>query len=384
MKLLIYSPYYPPHTGGLEIYTQELAQKLSKCNIEIKIFTTKFPDNLPTREKISNNLEIIRFPAFEFVNNFPLPKIWRIDFWKLFSNVLKEDFDIIISQTRFFSTSLLALFHNKKKKKPWVHIEHGSDYVKSGSFLIILLARIYDATIGRIVLSKADYICTVSNSVGKFIQKILPQKEYSVIYRGFDIESINKIPTSSKFKNKHKDKILIIFVGRLFNGKGVLDLLEAFSKIENNNIICAIIGSGPQKSILENKAKELKIQDKVFFLGQKSKEETIQILKESDILVNPSYTEGLPTSVIEAALCKKAIVATNVGGTSEIIKNNFNGFLIEPRDIEKLKEKLEILINDSQQRFNFGKLAYEECCKKFDWNKNLKEYITFFNKILKK
>jgi glycosyltransferase involved in cell wall biosynthesis len=193
-----------------------------------------------------------------------------------------------------------------------------------------------------------------------------------------EIEKILEAKPNTDLKNKYPNDRIIIFIGRLFEGKGVVDLIKAVSEIKTNNVKCFIVGDGPQKSNLERLAKELKIENKVIFFGYKKQEEVIGILKISDIFVNPSYNEGLPSSVIEAALCQKAIIATKVGGTPEIFTDRKSGFLIKTKDINLLKEKLELLIGNKNLRENLGESAFEEVKNRFDWNKNIIKYLNIF------
>ena len=190
-----------------------------------------------------------------------------------------------------------------------------------------------------------------------------------------DYEKIDQILPQCELKNKYTDETIITFVGRLIDGKGVVDLIKAFAGTKRVDIKLFIVGDGTQKKRLENLSEELKIENKVIFLGYKKFEDAIGILKISDIFVNPSYTEGLPTSVMEAALCKKAIIATDVGGTNEIITDQRSGFLIRPNDILILREKLEILISDIDLRKKFGMEAYTEVIEKFNWENATEKYL---------
>ena len=108
-----------------------------------------------------------------------------------------------------------------------------------------------------------------------------------------------------------------------------------------------IVGDGPQSENLKEEVKRFGIGDRVVFLGQIERQKLIGIMNIVDIVVNPSYTEGLPTVIVEAAKCAKAIVATDVGGTREIIENNKSGILIKPKEIQILSEKIELLMKNS-------------------------------------
>ncbi len=380
MKLLIFCPYYPPHIGGLESHADEFNKYLSQKEVDITVFAPKLPLEAPEREIRHNGVKIIRFPAFEIISNYPLPCFWQLKFWKLFFGLFKQKFDIVISRTRFFNTSLLALIYAKIKKVHWIHIEHGSDFVSLDNRLFSNIAKLHDYTFGKLILKLSDKNIANSIASADFCQKLFPQKYCEVIYRGVEIEKILEIKPDITLKNNYPNDIIITFIGRLIDGKGVADLLRAIAQINIPHIKCFIIGDGPQKNNLEKLAKNLNISDKIIFFGYKKHREAIGILKISDIFINPSYNEGLPSSVIEAAICQKAIIATRVGGTSEIFTDEKSGFLIEPKNITILVEKLNLLINNPELRTNFGASAYEEIKNKFDWEKSIEKYLALLSK----
>ena len=101
------------------------------------------------------------------------------------------------------------------------------------------------------------------------------------------------------------------------------------------------------------------LENQVIFL-ETSLRKALGILKTADVVVNPSYTEGLPTSVTEAALCRKAIIATDVGGTREVISGSGDGFLIPPRRPGLIAEKIRYLLDHPDEREQLGKNAYAE------------------------
>lgn len=382
MKLLIFSPYYPPHIGGLESHADEFNKYLSQKGVNIFVFTPRLPKDAPESEIKHDNVKIIRFPAFEIISGYPLPRFWNFHFWKLFFGLFKENVDIVISRTRFFATSIMALKYAKLKRKKWMHIEHGSDFVKLSNKFYSTTAKFYDYTLGKIILNFCDKLVANSNASAEFCQKLAPNKPCEVIYRGVEIEKIENAHPNLELKNRYKDKFVITFLGRLISGKGVSDLISAVENI-NFDFVLFIIGDGPERKNLEALAKKLNLENRVVFFGYQKFKDAIAIIKISDLVVNPSYTEGLPTSVIEVALCQKAIIATNVGGTPEIITNNKSGFLIEPKNPHLLREKINLLIENKNLRQKFSENAYEEVKHKFNWPENILKYYEIFENIVK-
>jgi glycosyltransferase involved in cell wall biosynthesis len=378
MKILDFSPYYPPHIGGLEKYAQELHYNLAKHGFEITVFTPNIPQSIEREE--AGNIKIIRFPSFELVQNYPIPKFWKIKFWKLFFSLFKEKYDIVFSVTRFFSTCLMAMAFSKIKKTPWIHIEHGSDFVKSANRFISVSARLYDEIFGRLILNLSSLNIAPSESAAHFIKKFTSRKS-SVIYRGMPFADIESVPKNSKMEAELIDKSILVFVGRFISGKGIPDLINAINKIKKNSLALILIGYGPEEDRLKQIVCDLKIGRKVLFWGSKSFSEVISILKSSDIFINPSYNEGLPTSVLEAGVCQCAIIATDVGGTREIIVNNQSGILVPPHNTDKLRESIEYLLDNKEKRELLGREAKKTIELKFNWDESIKKFIECINDV---
>lgn len=382
MKLLIFCPYYPPHVGGLESHADQFNKHLAARGIDIVVFTPHLPADAPEKEKRFEQVRVIRFPAFEIIYNYPLPKFWSPVFWRQLSELKKENYDLVISRTRFFFTSIMARRFARSKKIKWLHIEHGSDFVKLDSTWKSLAAKIYDHTLGKLVLCSSDANVANSLASAKFVNISCPKKPCSVIYRGVEVEKILAVKEDENLHQKYAGKIIIGYLGRLIDGKGVQDLLRSINILNNPNLVCFIIGAGQYRDKLEKLAQELNIKNQIVFFGHQNIDAAIAILKTADIVINPSYTEGLPTSVIEAALCQKPIIATNVGGTNEIITDKASGILVEPKQPKKLAEEIIKLIANPGLRKSIGEKASEEVKNKFSWEKSIERYEEIFSKLL--
>src|SRR5688572_10152100 len=145
MRLLVFCPHYPPYVGGLETHAAEFNKYLSQSEEvdSILVFTSRIPVSIVEQSEVSKKVRIIRFPAFHLIPNYPVPKVWLPTYWRLWRQLYRYNPDIVISRTRFFFTSVLALSFTKMYRKPWVHIEHGSDYFKLSILFFSLLIYYY-------------------------------------------------------------------------------------------------------------------------------------------------------------------------------------------------------------------------------------------------
>lgn len=384
MKILVFSPYYPPHIGGLESHSEEFNQHIAQADIHVTVFTPRLPIDAPETET-QGHVRIIRFPAFEIIPNYPLPQYWPFywtsKFWRVFRDLRKEESDIVISRTRFFSTSLLALAYAKLHRIPFVHIEHGSDYAAFNNPFKTLIGKCYDRTFGWLVLRGADHVIANSHASALFVQK-LSGREATLIHRGIETENILAIEPDESIIKAKNGRVACAYIGRLIDGKGVADLLSAIARLDRNDFICYIVGDGSERARLETMSKQLRLEEKVIFVGHKKRPEAIAIMKACDIIINPSYNEGLPTSVTEAALASKAIIATDVGGTREIISGTHDGFLIPCKNHQILSDKMDYLIEHPEIRTQFGENAQQEVLEKFSWNRAIAQYLSIFRVLL--
>jgi glycosyltransferase involved in cell wall biosynthesis len=123
---------------------------------------------------------------------------------------------------------------------------------------------------------------------------------------------------------------VILTVCRLDKNKGVDVLLNAISLSKHQNIHLLIVGEGTEKNALEELSRKLGLEKRVVFLGQRSKQELLELYNLADVFVLASYSEGLPRVLIEAMACSCIPVATNVGSVSALVADGVNGFLTEP------------------------------------------------------
>jgi len=138
--------------------------------------------------------------------------------------------------------------------------------------------------------------------------------------------------------NIYKFEDYAIFVGRLTQEKGIMTLIEAWKKLEDKELALLVVGEGELLKTLEEKSFGYPIK----FLGKKTHEETLGLIRRSQFLVFPSeWYEGSPMVLIEALALGVPIIASDIGGIPEIVKDGFNGLLFKPGNVDDLKLKIE-------------------------------------------
>ncbi len=367
-RVLQFLPYFPPHSGWVEMYAKEWAENYVREWGECMIVT--FSGWQKKKNRKENGYEVVVLPAFDIVHSFPFPMFWMPSFWSGLYRAKKWKGDIIHTHTRFFLSSFLGGIFAKYIQKPWIHIEHGSGFVVSGSKLIERVSRIYDATLGKWTLSHADEVVAVSEACEHFVRDTFGVKNVRTIYRGI-------LPIITDIQ-KSGDTIDIWYVWRLVDLKWVHILLSAFAQVLetytwDRRLRLRIIWDGPERKKLEKLAESLRLSSFVEFLGQRSIDEVRwEFLPSLHIFVNPSFQEWLPTTVIEALIAGCQVVATDVGWTREILRHaSFR--LIAPRSEKALSEALLETISFENS------FTHSLSTSLFVWEQTFREFREIYN-----
>ncbi|MBP2146922.1 glycosyltransferase involved in cell wall biosynthesis [Methanofollis sp. W23] len=358
--IVIFTAGFPPRIGGLEKIIYELSQNLVRAGYQVDVVTCN-TDHAPLTEEYGE-VHVLRFPSLNLLGaRYPVPLLSPAAL-RLFIRVLKGNYQAVCTNTRFFSITLLGWCVAMIKDIPLVHLEHGSSHVYLEGRVASTLAEAYDHTVGTLIVKDAAATFGVSAAAVAFLDH-LGAENPRVLHNGIDLTPFRAARTRDNGNGTHSPAD-ITFIGRLVYGKGVQDLLAVYPSLpEGANL--TIVGDGPYRYDLEEMAAGMK---GVSFLGTISHDEIPKVLTSTTIFVNPSYSEGLPTSVIEACAAGCAVVATDVGGTREIITDGKNGFLVCPRDRETLAQRITFLIEHPEVARKIGASAQQSVTERFSWD----------------
>jgi glycosyltransferase involved in cell wall biosynthesis len=324
------------NTGGLEKIVATLAKGINQTKFETEVWC------LVNGGSIADQLikEGVRVKLLNY-------KSYRnpLTFLNLAKRLKKENVQVTHMHGFFASVlgmgaSLLAGICTKI-----VHV-HTSFYTLS--FKNILLNKWINARATKVI-----YVSEKSRNL--FLQEGYGTLEKSiVIYNGIDYNPC--------VNQEQLDAPIISTVASLYIHKGhdilIKAIPEVLKKIPKAHFW--IIGKGPLEATLKRLAKNLNIEENITFWGEKN--DINKMLSQSSLFVLPSLREGLPISIIEAMAQSKAVIASEVGGVSEIVEDNVTGLIVDAKNTKQLAEKITILLSDTTLRDKMGKngrLAYE-------------------------
>ncbi len=372
MNLAIFTRgIFPDKIGGQEIYCYLLLKNSIKLKYKTTIFSFGSLKISKKNVKIFS-LKSLNFPIIRFLFK---TLMYFISFIKNHKKLKTH----IIHANGVISEGLAAILIKKILKIPVIITLHGGgiyNFARKIPFLV------------KFILKNTDRIIAIN----KFLQ--IRAKQYT-------IKKIDLIPNfidSKKFRRSNEqriidfkkvnglnNKIIVLIVSRLVSTKGIGNLILAIQELAKkySNICLQIIGDGPQKRKLIKFAKKHRIKDKVFFLGKISNDKLPIYYSACDLFVLPSLYEGQPTVILEAMACEAPIIATAVGGVQELIKHEFNGFLIPKNDYLALKNNINTLISRPELRREMGKNSRKIIENKFDSKKIFKKIHKIYVSTIK-
>jgi len=221
-----------------------------------------------------------------------------------------------------------------------------------------LIENIFDILITKTLYQKLNKIICVSESLKKRLLRFkIRENKLLVIPNGVDISKFSRIQSTNLLDRYLSDKIKIkkvVFVGRLDVQKGVKYLIKAIPRVlkEYKNVHFFILGNGNLEKELKKLVRTLNILSNVTFLETIRLEKMPEFYSSADIFCLPSLHEGFPLSIAEALSIGLIIVASSTEGIPEAIIENRNGFLVEPKNISQLAEKLLKALNLNDLEIN--------------------------------
>lgn len=389
-KLIIFPGNFLPHVGGLETHVDEFVKYLSRKNYEITIFV---PNIVLAKEDeiIYDGVRVLRYPAFEAVLNFPVPKFWSLKFWKMFFSLYGKNFDIVMTRTRFFTNSFLGAFFAKFRLKriKLVHVEHGSEFVKLSSRFKSFVALVYDMTFGKFVFFLADKNIAISDAVYSFVSSNfvdVKKEKVPVIRRGVDFDFYRDIDLDLDLKRKFKGKTIITFLGRLYKWKGVENSIEAYKLLPEDmrkKSVFLIVGYGEDFDRLKELSGEF-LDNGIYFLGKKDFKDAISILKSTDIYLHSAYAGGgLSNSLLQAMYCSCCVVASPHEGAKEVVVDLKTGILLRDNSSDELAQGLKRVFENKSLQEKYSNNAHKYIEENFSWGNVIESYEKEFENLFK-
>ena len=293
---------------------------------------------------------------------------------------------------------MLNAFQKQGNKKPFIHTIHGvlaDEYEQAKS-------NGYDSFRGRLAnyfmkgLAKheartaqnASLVVTISrHSLGKIKQYYsVDERKIRIVPNGVDPEKFK--PTTEREAVRRQfglaDEPCVLFVGSLIPRKGLPFLVEVAKKIieEQKETKFVIVGEGPLRSQLANSLEAAKLSGNFKFLGNVKEEMLPALYNCADVFALPSIQEGQGIVLLEAQACAKPVVAFDIGGVNEAVRNGESGLLVKRGNVNDLAAALLKIISNKALQEKMGANGRKFVVENFTWDICAQKMLTVYKEVL--
>ena len=342
VRVLIVTPGYLPRLGGMERLCALLAAEFQRRGLEVTVLTERTYPHLPLREEL-DGVEVIRMRTASRRNLLTFALVG----WQMAAHLIanRRRYRFAVIQTLTFPALVIGLLKLLRllPYRTWVTSNTGGE---EDDVIALRGYRAWRAF--RRVLGHHDALNSVC------------QANYDhYLELGFDESKLSRIPNGVDLApfaaSSYPERITrFAFLGRITREKGVWEMVDAFARVHARHPDASLViaGEGEDEDALARAVAEGGLDGSVEFLGRIPQEELGAYFDRFDALVLPSYSEGLPMAVLEAAAHRRAVVVTDVGDLRELFGESL--FLCRIRDVEDLERAMsEALQPDGPARVNY-------------------------------
>lgn len=380
MNICFITATYHPVIGGGETYVKTLAEGLARYGEKITVISD-YISGSQVSERV-NDVQVYRCRNY----NKMLYRKDKIKWEQMYFSILEDiagflnEKKVDIIHTNSFETSIIGSFISSELGIPHVCTYHE----------VCPEQEAFGVGKCKVIFRNANISAYVAGSkfyYDKAIKFGADKEKVNLIYHGVDIE---------KFKNAfkpdsigEKNEVILLCVARIKERKGIKELIEAVYLLKRQIkklklIICGTTNSGSEQyfNTLLEIIRNLHLEDAVSIYTNISHDDIIDFYRKADIVVQPSYYEGLGIAILEGMASRKPIIACNTVGINEILINGINGLLIKPKDVKSIVEAIETLSVNKALREKIVDNGYNTINKNFSIDRMLCETRKLYSKLL--
>jgi len=382
-RICIVTHTFLPHVGGIERVAYEQGKRLMQRGYEVTVVTSRM------NTAKSYFIGEIRVRCYDSLNvGFGVGIPYSVPSFLSLKTFLENvhSSDLVHVHGHPYLSSLFAAKLAKRNSKPVVLTQHNTFISYSGSFWDHI-EWLNDSTVGKQVLKSSDRIIAVSNATKKYVLSLGADPERtSVLHNGVDTDRF-KPSTRLREETRRKlsipeDATVVLSVRRLVYKNGIDTLIDSAETAikKNPKLVFLAVGKGPDFDAVKSKISQLGIAEKFKLAGFVPDAELPAYYNAADLFVLPSKSgEGLPLVGLEAMSCGLPVIATNVGGISEIMTEGA-GRLVPPNSPPDMAEAI---LEYSRKELGPIKTQLRTIAEqRFSWDRNVERLTKTYEELI--
>ncbi len=379
MRIVHTALRYPPATGGVETYVEEIVKRTYNIDEDrdVRVLTSKMRTHGPLSELAPELL--LDDPIYvQRLHHMATPLISYPRLQALSYYIGHHKPDILHGYSFWYQPADVAARYAKKHHIPFIFhpIYYENDIRRKP------LWQIYAHTIGSSTFAAADVVAVISPYEQKLIEKAgYPVRRFEIISPGVDMSKF-AAQTENIFTQKGIHGSVILTVSRLALGKGLHDIIQALPAIRQkvSDAVLVIVGEnfGAQHH-LQTLTKKLNLEQHVHFLGKLDDRDLISVYQHAKVFVHPTHYEAFGIVLAEAGAAGLPVVARNTSAVPYIIQHQKTGILFNTR--EELTDHVVSLLKNEPLRRSMGESAKKRIESNFTWDVSIKKLLSLYEEL---
>lgn len=374
MRILILNSEYSPIGGGAGHASAHIASQLERMGHTITVVTSRF-GSLPHREE-QGGITIYRIPGVRRRQDRSTPleqvifilsaSLWAV---RQISRVKPQ------ATLAFFGvpSGAVAWLIKNLYRVPYIISLRGGDVPGFRPYDF----RVYHKLVSpflRVIWKNAAALVANSNGLRRMANSFDSRFDIPIIPNGIDLESY-------KIADRDWSYPRLLSAGRIVHQKGLDLAMRALGDLRDFDWEWSIAGDGPQMPALQSLAKELGIEDRVFFLGWQSRGQLMECYQQANVFLFPSRHEGMPNAMLEAMASGLPVIASCIAGNEELVIDGQTGYLVPSEDVGALQVALKKMLVDPARREQMGKASRQHVQANYSWESTAQEYALLLEKV---
>jgi len=368
MRIAEVSRYYPPHVGGIEDHVQQCSIGLSD---EHDIHVLASNTSRKTIKEYEEGVHVLRLQRLGEVASQPIMPALPYYLWRLEPDLVHLHTPNPVGVWAYLVAT---------PRTPVVVTHHG-DIARYPCAKHLVLP------FYKYILQRAEAVLLFTRRYGRTSTELkYVQNKIKVIPHGVKENHFKETTRVEEEANHLREEIAagaptVTFIGRMVGWKGVDVLLRALAKVPKVHAFLG--GDGPTLEEHKRTASQLGIANRVHFFGHLDDQDKVPVFYAGDIFVLPSTarSESFGIVQVEAQLCRKPIIVSEVGGAPEVTKNGETGIVVPPGKVDEMSKAIERLIQDKFLRDKLGEAGYYRAKENYVESKTVPKLRQFFGKL---
>jgi glycosyltransferase involved in cell wall biosynthesis len=351
---------YPDVVGGGPYHVHAMSRDQAAMGHDVTVLTVSDDDSLPQREERDGYTVVRRKPTVELLGN------------EISAGVAKflaqaDDYDVVHAHSHLYFSTNLAAVKRRLGETPLAITNHGLYSQTAPEWVFDAYLR----TVGRWTFNRADVVFCYTEEDRERVREFGVQSDVEVVSNGIDQTRFT--PEGPESELVEAQGPVVLFVGRLVEGKRPGDAVEAFASVreEHPDAELYLCGDGPLRERLRRQTRNLVIGDAVTFLRHVAYDEMPKVYRSAYVLVLPSRAEGLPRTVLEAFASEVPVVASDLEQVAPIVEEA--GETVSVGNVAGFEEAVTSLVGGSERHRELGQRGRAVVDDQFRWRETIEK-----------